>query len=132
MMRFALPLVAAALITLPIEAAVTIANPASDQLARLSVLQRKGALRGALLDSGLPCPRVEKATIQGPWKNMMMWRAKCAGDPRYDYAVFVGPDASIQARYCAEMKELKLPVCRPFSNNPPAAIRLPGAKTSVR
>jgi len=89
-------------------------------------------LRGALLDSGLPCPRVEKATIQGPWKNMMMWRAKCAGDPRYDYAVFVGPDASIQARYCAEMKDLKLPVCRPFSSNPPAAIRLPAAKASGR
>lgn len=135
MKRFALPLIAAAMAVPPVQATakpIGIANPASDQLASLSVLQRKGALRGALLDSGLPCERVEKANIQGPWQNLIMWRAKCSGDARYDYAVFVGPDASIQARYCAEMAQLKLPVCRPFSNNPPAAIRLPGAKPSRR
>lgn len=126
MKRFAVPMLAAAMAAVPLQAAVTIANPASDQLARLSVLQRKGALRAALLDSGLPCQRVEKAAIQGPWKNMIMWRAKCSADLRYDYAVFVGPDASIQARYCAEMTQLKLPRCRPFSNNPPAEIRLRG------
>jgi hypothetical protein len=126
MTRLALPLLAATLAALPVQATLTIANPASDQLARLSVLQRKGALRAALLDSGLACTRVEKATIQGPWKNMIMWRAQCsATDPRYDYAVFVGPDASIQARPCADLAELKLPVCRPFSSNPPAAITLP-------
>ena len=132
MTRFALTLMTAAMVALPLQAAIGIANPASDQLARLSVLQRKAALRGALLDSGLPCDRVEKANIQGPWQNLIMWRAKCSGDPRYDYAVFVGPDASIQARYCAEMAELKLPVCRAFSNNPPARITLPAAKPSRR
>jgi hypothetical protein len=126
MKRLAVPMLAATLAAVPLQA-ITIANPASDQLARLSVLQRKGALRAALLDSGLPCQRVEKAAIQGPWKNMVLWRAKCSGDARYDYAVFVGPDASIQARYCAEMTALKLPRCRPFSNNPPAEIRLPKA-----
>jgi hypothetical protein len=133
MRRLALSLLAATLIAVvPAEAVVTIANPASDQLAKLSVLQRKGALRGALLDSGLPCQRVEKATIQGPWKNMIMWRAKCSGDARYDYAVFIGPDASVQARYCAEMADLKLPRCRAFSNNPPAEIRLPQERSSRR
>jgi hypothetical protein len=124
MTRFAIPMLAAALATVPVEAAVTIANPASDQMARLTVIQRKGALRAAMLDSGVPCERIEKTNIQGPWSNTIMWRAKCAGDPRHDYAVFVGPDASVQVRYCAEMAELKLPACRPFSNNPPAAIRL--------
>ena len=124
MTRFAIPMLAAALAAVPVEAAVTIANPASDQMARLSVIQRKGALRAALLDSGYPCERVEKTNIQGPWKNLIMWRAKCSGDPRNDYAVFVGPDASVQVSYCAAMAEVKLPACRPFSNNPPAAIRL--------
>lgn len=101
-------------IAMPVEA-IVIANPASDQLAKLSSLQRRGALRGALLDSGYACTRVEKATIQGPWKNMIMWRAQCSlTDPRYDYAVFVGPDASIQARPCPDLAELKLPACRPF------------------
>ena len=98
MTRRALPLLGLALIVAPVQA-VTIANPASDQLARLSSLARRGALRGALLDSGYACTRVERAAIQGPWKNMIMWRAQCSlTDPRYDYAVFVGPDASIQAR----------------------------------
>jgi len=127
MTRTALLMLAAAFVAVPVQA-VTIANPASDQLARLTVLQRKGALRGALLDSGLPCERVEKAAIQGPWKNMIMWRARCSPDPRHDYAVFVGPDASIQARYCAEARELKLPICRPFSDKPPARITV--AKTA--
>jgi len=123
MTRLALPLIAAALAALPIQA-VTIANPASDQMARLSVIARKGAMRKALLDSGVRCEHIEKVNIQGPWANTIMWRAKCGGDPRYDYAVFVGPDASVQVRYCAEMAELKLPPCRPFSNNPPAPVIL--------
>ena len=131
MTRLALPLMIAALAAVPIQA-VTIANPASDQMARLSVLQRKGALRAALLDSGVRCERVEKTNIQGPWANTIMWRAKCAGDPRYDYAVFVGPDASVQVRYCAEMAELKLPRCRPFSANPPAPIILGKVSASHR
>jgi len=131
MTRLVLPLIAAALAALPIQA-VTIANPASDQMAHLSVIARKGALRAALLDSGVRCERVEKTAIQGPWANTVMWRVKCAGDPRYDYAVFVGPDASVQVRYCAEMAELKLPRCRPFSSNPPAPIILGKVPTPSR
>ena len=123
MTRLVLPLMAATLAAVPLQA-VTIANPASDQMAHLSVLQRKAALREALLDSGVRCDRVEKATIQGPWANTIMWRAKCAADVRYDYAVFVGPDASVQVRYCGQMTKLLLPACRPFSNNPPAPIIL--------
>jgi hypothetical protein len=123
MMRLALPIIAAALVAVPIQA-ITIANPASDQLARLSVIARKGAMRKALLDSGVRCGHIEKVAIQGPWANTIMWRAKCGGDPRYDYAVFIGPDASVQVRYCAEMEQLHLPRCRPFSNNPPAPIIL--------
>ena len=123
MTRLALPMIIAALVALPIQA-VTIANPASDQMAKLSVIARKGAMRKALLDSGMPCDHIEKVNIQGPWANTIMWRTKCGPDPRYDYAVFVGADASVQVRYCAEMAELKLPRCRPFSNNPPAPIIL--------
>lgn len=114
MNRLLLPILAGALLAAPLPA-ITAANPASDQLAKLSSLQRRGALRGALLDSGYSCARVEKAALQGPWKNLMMWRAQCSlTDKRFDYAVFVGPDASIQARPCLELAELKLPTCRPF------------------
>lgn len=123
-MRLGLPLMTAAtLAAVPIQA-VTIANPASDTLQKLSVIARKGALRKALLDSGYPCDQIQKVAIQGPWKNLIMWRVKCGPDPRYDYGVFVGPDASVQVSYCASMAEVKLPACRPFSNNPPAPVIL--------
>jgi hypothetical protein len=95
--------------------AVSIANPASDQLARLNDIPRRAALRGAILDSGLQCIRVEAAARQGPWGNLMMWRAKChPTDARFDYGVFLGPDGSVQARRCTEMAVLKLPPCRPL------------------
>lgn len=123
-MRLALPfMTAAALAAVPIQA-VTIANPASDTLAKLSVIQRKGAMRKALLDSGYPCPHIEKVNVQGPWKNLIMWRVKCGPDPRFDYGVFVGPDSSVQVDYCASMEQVGLPRCRPFSSNPPAPIIL--------
>jgi len=123
MTRLALPFFIAALAALPIQA-IAIANPASDQMARLSVIARKGAMRKALLDSGVRCEQIQKVAIQGPWKNTIMWRVKCGPDPRYDYGVFVGPDASVQVRYCGEMAELRLPACRPFSNKPPAPVIL--------
>jgi len=120
MIRPVFALLSLAIAASPLQA-VKISNPASDQLTKLSDLQRRGALRGALLDSGYACTRVEKATIQGPWKNMIMWRAQCSTtDPRYDYAIFVGPDASIQARPCGDLAELKLPACRPFSATKPS------------
>jgi hypothetical protein len=46
--------------------------------------------------------------------------------------VFVGPDASVQVRYCGEMAELKLPTCRPFSNTPPAPVILGTVPASHR
>jgi hypothetical protein len=115
MMQRMMSLASIALVAAPLSA-IGVANPASDRLAQLSNIQRRAALRGAIIDSGMQCIRVEKANFQGPWSNMMMWRAICSKtDPRFDYAVFVGPDASVQVRYCAEMQQLKLPRCRPFT-----------------
>jgi hypothetical protein len=115
MTRIAAACLATAILAAPLSA-VTIANPASDQLARLNDVPRRAALRGALLDSGLQCVRVEAAARQGPWGNLMMWRAKChPTDPRFDYGVFLGPDGSVQARRCSEMVSLKLPACRPLT-----------------
>jgi hypothetical protein len=113
-MKILLALSAAALVAAPLSA-MAIANPASDRLSQLSDIPRRAALRAALMDSGMYCKRVEQAALQGPWKNLMMWRAKCdLADARLDYAVFVGPDGSVQARPCADMAYLKLPACRPL------------------
>ena len=85
------------------------ANPVDDRLKQLSELQRHSVLRRAILDSAQPCKRVEQAAAQGRYKNLMMWTARCV--PGGDYALFIGPDASVQVRSCPTLRQLGLPAC---------------------
>jgi hypothetical protein len=82
----------------------------SDRLLKLGELQRHSVLRRAILDSGELCKRVERAAVSGAYKNLVVWTARCT--PGGDYGVFLGPDASVQVRRCAETKTLGLPPCR--------------------
>jgi hypothetical protein len=108
MMRLMLAFLMAAVPTAPLLAAP--ANPFSARLQRLDELRRHSVLRRAILDSGEPCKRVEQAVLNGPYKNLMMWTARCA--PGGDYGLFIGPDASVQVRPCGDHKALGLPLCR--------------------
>jgi hypothetical protein len=85
-------------------------NPFSERLQRLDELRRYTILRRAVLDSGEPCKRVDRAGISGRYKNLVMWTAHCV--PGGNYALFIGPDASVQVRDCAELAKLGLPACR--------------------
>lgn len=85
-------------------------NPFSERLQRLDELRRYTVLRRAVLDSGAPCKRVERAGVSGQYKNLVMWTARCV--PGGDYALFIGPDASVQVRDCGELAKLGLPACR--------------------
>lgn len=86
------------------------ANPFSERLQKLNELQRFSVLRRAILDSGQPCRRVDSAAIGGRYKNLVMWSARCV--PGGDYGVFIGPDALVQVRPCADTGKLGLPLCR--------------------
>jgi len=86
------------------------ANPYSERLQRLDELRRHTVLRRAVLDSGSPCKRVDRAGVSGRYKNLVMWTARCV--PGGNYAVFIGPDSSVQVRECAELAKLGLPTCR--------------------
>lgn len=86
------------------------ANMFSDRLQRLNELQRHSVLRRAILDSGEACKRVDRAAISGRYKNLVMWTARCT--PGGDYGVYLGPDASVQVRPCADGPKLGLPPCR--------------------
>lgn len=95
--------------------------PAASFTARLKALtdvQRRGALRGAIVNSGERCPRIGQVAYQGPYKNLDMWTARCNGakptDKPVDYGLFVGPDADVQVRSCTDLVALKLPACKPF------------------
>ena len=113
------PLLLALAVAAPATAQIKVANPATDQLRAYPDIQRRAVLRGIVMDGGGYCKRVEQAGLQGPYGNLMMWRAKCdLKDPRLDYAVFIGADMTAQVRPCTDMAALKLPLCRPF---PPKA-----------
>ena len=100
----------------PLAAQVPAPNDFSDRLARLPELQRNAVLRRALLDSNSYCKRIEGGRFQQAYKNLKMWTARCDG--KYSYAVFIGPDASVQARPCGDLARLKLPACRPVAYPP--------------
>lgn len=85
-------------------------NPYSDRLEKLTDIQRKAAMRRAVLDSGQYCKRVDWTAKQQRYKNLVMWVARC--NPGGDKAVYIGPDGSVQVRDCKEAVQLKLPACR--------------------
>lgn len=109
-MRFS-AFLAAALIAAPVAAAPpSLAKAYSSRLAALTDIQRRAALRRAILDSGEKCVRVEKAGYQGAYKNLEMWVARCTG--AIDYGAFIGPDGSVQVDGCAHLPLVKWPACR--------------------
>jgi hypothetical protein len=81
-----------------------------DKLKALSELNRGLALRRALQDEGHRCKRVERSGYQEDYKNLSMWTLRCTDTG--DWAVFIAPNGDVQTRKCAELAELKLPVCR--------------------
>ena len=105
-MRILLAILATAVAAAPVAAQP---NPFSDRLQKLDELRRHAVVRRAILDAGESCKRVERAGMTGRYKNLVMWSARCT--PGGDYALFIGPDASVQVRSCGELVKLGLPAC---------------------
>ncbi len=85
-------------------------NPFVTRLNAMSDLQRRAVLRGALVNSGQRCSRVEETIFRGPYRNLAMFSVRCGAGG--DYGVFVGPDGSAQVRSCEDLAKLKLPTCQ--------------------
>lgn len=95
---------------------IKVANPHSDRLAALpDQLQKLGLMR-AIRDNGRRCRRVEAGQFQQDYQGLAMWVALCA-DGRH-WAIFIAPNADLQVRECAHMRELNLPQCRPVTPPP--------------
>lgn len=119
-------LLAVTLLTAPLAAqAPESAMRYSRQMAALTEIQRYAAIRRAIQDNGLWCPRVTSAAFQQPIKNLAMWVARCdavtppkktlAGTtPKSSetYGLFIGPDGTAQAGQCSEITKVKWPACR--------------------
>lgn len=103
---------AAALLATPLAAQVrsNSAKAFSDRLAGLTDIQRRGALRGAIMDSGEKCGAVTKAAYQGVYKNLEMWVARCSNN--VSYGAFIGPDGTVQVSSCSYLVSVHWPACR--------------------
>jgi len=85
------------------------ANPFNARLLQLRLADQRGALDRAIVDDGQTCGRLTNSAYRGPYGNLGMWVGRCK--PGGDFAIFVGPDGSVQVRPCADLKGLKLPEC---------------------
>jgi hypothetical protein len=110
MRPFGLAAIIGLMLSSPVQAAT---NPQAmayhRQLLKLSELQRFAVLRRAVLDSKKICKHVEAARPQGWYQNTMMWTAACTS--KTNYALFIGPDGTVQVRDCKDAKVLGLPIC---------------------
>jgi hypothetical protein len=98
---------------------IVVRGPAQDQLHKADTMTRNIGLKRAILDSNLTCNRVTRSGYVEEYKNVSMWTANC--DEKIDYAIFVGPDGSVQVRRCDEMERFGLPACVIHENKPPTA-----------
>ncbi|USI74408.1 hypothetical protein [Sphingomonas morindae] len=99
-------------------------NAFNAQLRALSPADRAGALRRAVTLANQRCGRLAQSVDRGQYGNLGFWQVRCV--PGGDYAVFTGPDGSVQVRGCADMAALKLPACvamKPEPAPPPAPRR---------
>ena len=88
---------------------ITVRSEAQDALHQLDDMNRAIALKRALYDSGYRCQRVEGSGFVTTYKNLDMWTAHCA-DGR-DWAIFAGPDGSVQVRDCKDVAQFGMPAC---------------------
>ena len=88
---------------------IQVRSEQQEGLHKLSEQYRHVALRRAIYDAGRSCKTVTKSGYVQEYGNLSMWTASCDGGK--NWAIFVGPDGSVQVRDCRETEQLKLPAC---------------------
>ena len=98
---------------------IQVRSEQQEGLHKLSEQYRHVALRRAIYDAGRTCKTVTKSGYVQEYGNLSMWTASCDGGK--SWAIFVGPDGSVQVRDCGETEQLKLPACVIREKKPAAA-----------
>jgi len=92
---------------------IVVRSEGQDKLHQLDDMNRAIALKRAIHDSGAECRRVTRSGYVGEYKNTSYWTASC--EDRFgrirDWALFVGPDESVQLRLCRDVARVGLPPC---------------------
>ena len=103
---------------------IVVRSEGQDKLHQLDDMNRAIALKRAIYDSGSECRQVTKSGYVGEYENTSYWTATCKdrfGRTR-DWALFVGPDESVQVRLCEDVVKAGLQPC----------VIKPGAKAPAR
>ena len=92
---------------------IVVRSEGQDRLHQLDDLNRAIALKRAIYESGSECRRVTESGYVGEYENTSYWMATC--EDRYgrtrDWALFVGPDESVQVRLCEDVAKAGLQPC---------------------
>ena len=103
---------------------IVVRSEGQDKLHQLDDLNRAIALKRAIYEAGSQCRQVTQSGYVGEYENTSYWTATCedkAGHKR-DWALFVGPDESVQVRLCEDVVKAGLQPC----------VIKPGAKAPAR
>jgi hypothetical protein len=79
------------------------------EMHKLNEMDRAITLKRAIYASGYSCKRIDRSGYVTEYRNLSMWMASCSD--KKDWAVFIGPDASVQVRLCKDLPRFGLPPC---------------------
>jgi len=92
---------------------IVVRSEGQDKLHQLDDLNRAIALKRAIYETGSDCRRVTRSGYVGEYENTSYWTATC--EDKYgrtrDWALFVGPDESVQVRLCEDVVKAGLDPC---------------------
>ena len=103
---------------------IVVRSEGQDKLHQLDDMNRAIALKRAIYESGSDCRRVTQSGYVGEYENTSYWTATCEDKfgRKRDWALFVGPDESVQVRLCEDVVKAGLDPC----------VIKPGAKAPAR
>jgi hypothetical protein len=92
---------------------IVVRSEGQDRLHQLDDLNRAIALKRAIYQSGSDCLRVTQSGYVGEYENTSYWTATCEDKfgRKVDWALFVGPDESVQVRLCEDVVKAGLRPC---------------------
>lgn len=92
---------------------ITVRSDGQNRMHQLNDLNRAIALKRALYDSKAECRRVTQSGYVGEYENTSQWTATCEDKFKRtrDWALFIGPDESVQVRLCEDVVKAGLPAC---------------------
>lgn len=97
----------------PAKQPISVRSDGQNRMHQLNDLDRAITLKRALFATGAECRLVTKSGYVGEYENTSYWTATCQDKFQRDrhWALFIGPDESVQVRLCDDVVKAGLPAC---------------------